>query len=154
MDTVEELNGTYFYAGKSNLSAAELLFMIFCEKTVEQFGLGISDFVAVVAILSGRNDLPTRPKPIGATEGTSHASKTARAIFKKAQFPYGIQLPTWTRGYTPWTAKRRMVSNIGTFVGRFVPLLGMIIFMADVSEITYRTICDYNAIARGSDKIW
>ncbi|AAO68546.1 conserved hypothetical protein [Salmonella enterica subsp. enterica serovar Pullorum] len=25
MDTVEELNGTYFYAGKSNLTAAELL---------------------------------------------------------------------------------------------------------------------------------
>lgn len=29
MDTVEELNGTYFYAGKSNLNAAQLLFMIF-----------------------------------------------------------------------------------------------------------------------------
>ncbi|KAF0656022.1 hypothetical protein L244_05660, partial [Salmonella enterica subsp. enterica serovar Worthington str. BCH-3194] len=29
MDTVEELNRTYFYAGKSNLTAAELLFMIF-----------------------------------------------------------------------------------------------------------------------------
>lgn len=30
MDTVEELNGTYFYAGKSNLTAAELLFIDFC----------------------------------------------------------------------------------------------------------------------------
>lgn len=29
MDTVEELNGTYFYAGKSNLIAAELLLMFF-----------------------------------------------------------------------------------------------------------------------------
>jgi hypothetical protein len=37
MDTVEQLNGTYFYAGKSNLSAAELFFMVFCEKTLEQF---------------------------------------------------------------------------------------------------------------------
>ncbi len=26
MDTVEELNGTYFYAGKLNLTAAELFF--------------------------------------------------------------------------------------------------------------------------------
>lgn len=39
MDTVEELNGTYFYAGKSNLTAAELLFMIFCENTASQFGI-------------------------------------------------------------------------------------------------------------------
>ena len=27
MDTVEELNGTYFYAGKFNLTAAELFFL-------------------------------------------------------------------------------------------------------------------------------
>lgn len=27
MDTVEELNSTYFYAGRSNLTASQLLFM-------------------------------------------------------------------------------------------------------------------------------
>ena len=59
MDTVEELNGTYFYAGKSNLTAGQMLFMIFCEHTVDQFGLGIVDFGAIVAILSGRNDQST-----------------------------------------------------------------------------------------------
>ncbi|EOS95544.1 membrane protein [Erwinia tracheiphila] len=31
MDTVEQLNGTYFYAGRSNLSVSEMLFIIFCE---------------------------------------------------------------------------------------------------------------------------
>ena len=56
MDTVEELNGTYFYAGRSNLKASELFFMIFCEKFVEQLGLGVADFSAVVALLAGRND--------------------------------------------------------------------------------------------------
>ncbi len=40
MDTVEQLNGTYLYALRTNLTASELLFMIFCEKTIEQFGLG------------------------------------------------------------------------------------------------------------------
>lgn len=36
MDTVEELNSTYFYAGRSNLTASQLLFMIFCENTANQ----------------------------------------------------------------------------------------------------------------------
>lgn len=39
MDTVEELNGTYFYAGKFNLTAAELLFMIFVR--IPQASLGL-----------------------------------------------------------------------------------------------------------------
>ncbi len=30
MDTVEELNNTYFYAGRPNLTASQLLFVIFC----------------------------------------------------------------------------------------------------------------------------
>lgn len=32
MDTVEELNGTYFYKGVSNISAGELFFWIFLDK--------------------------------------------------------------------------------------------------------------------------
>lgn len=35
MDTVEELNGTYFYAGKFNLTAAELFFMVFIFNTAD-----------------------------------------------------------------------------------------------------------------------
>lgn len=34
MDTVEELNSTYFYAGRSNLTASQLLFMICFAKTI------------------------------------------------------------------------------------------------------------------------
>lgn len=154
MDTVEELNGTYFYAGKSNLTATELFFMVFCEKTVEQFGLGLLDFSAVIAVVSGRNDLDTRQKPLDALKGTSYASKGARAVFKKAKFPFGLSLPTWLGGYTPWTARRVMVRNIGTFVGRTIPLLGVLVLTNDVSQIVYCTIRDYNAIARGNDKIW
>ncbi|EDU0682931.1 hypothetical protein CB580_004662, partial [Salmonella enterica subsp. enterica] len=90
----------------------------------------------------------------GATKGTSYASRTARAVFKKSKFPFGISLPTWLGGYTPWTARRVMVRNIAPFVGRFIPLIGEIILAADVSQITYRTIRDYNTIARGNDKLW
>lgn len=61
MDTIEESGGTYFYAGRYNLSASELFFIIFCEETANQ--LGIDDFAAIVAIYSGRNISKTRAKP-------------------------------------------------------------------------------------------
>ncbi|EAY5048296.1 hypothetical protein GEM56_14855 [Salmonella enterica] len=128
--------------------------MIFCENTASQFGIGVADFGAVVALASGRNNLWTRAKPAGATKGTSYASRTARAVFKKSKFPFGISLPTWLGGYTPWTARRVMVRNIASFVGRSIPLIGEIILAADVSQITYCTIRDYNTIARGNDKLW
>ena len=41
MDTVEELNETYFYRGYSNLSAGELLFWVFLDQASEQFGVKI-----------------------------------------------------------------------------------------------------------------
>lgn len=78
MDTTEELNGTYFYAGHSNLTTGELLFMVFCEQVASQ--LGVDDFVAIVAVLSGQNILSTRTKPRDAIEGTSLASRTARKL--------------------------------------------------------------------------
>jgi hypothetical protein len=151
MDTVEELNGTYFYAGRSNLTASELFFMIFCETTADHFGV---DVLAMVALYSGVNNQKTRAKPKGAKEGTSRISKAMRRYFKTAKFPFGIKLPTWVGGYTPWTAKRRMVTKISTFVGRTIPLIGEVILFADVSIITYCSIRDYNRIARGNDKLW
>lgn len=56
MDTTEELNGTYFYAGRQNLTATELFFMVFCESVATQFGIGAADFGAIIAIVSGRNN--------------------------------------------------------------------------------------------------
>lgn len=52
MDTVEELNGTYFYKGCSNISAGELFFWILLHKINEQFG-GIKDIVAMSSIILG-----------------------------------------------------------------------------------------------------
>lgn len=152
MDTVEELNETYFYAGRSNLTASELFFMIFCETTADHFG--IEDIAAMVALYSGVNNQETRKKPKGTKEGTSRVSKFMRRAFKTAKFPFGLKLPTWVGGYTPWTAERRMVAKISTFVGRSIPLVGEVILLVDVSQITYCSIRDYNRIARNADKLW
>lgn len=51
MDTVEEMNNTYFYAGRSDLTASQLLFIIFCENTANQ--LDVNDFGALVSIVAG-----------------------------------------------------------------------------------------------------
>lgn len=72
MDTVEELNGTYFYSGTSNLSAGELFFWIMIDETSEYFG--IKDIAAVTAIYSGSNTLTVTGKFAGATPGKSVAS--------------------------------------------------------------------------------
>lgn len=152
MDTAEELNGTYFYAGYSTLTASELLFIIFCEQVAEQ--LGVDDFTAIVAILSGSNVVATRTKPGGAIKGTSYASQASRKVFGKAKLPLGFRLPSVIGGYPPSTLRVRMVANISTFVGRAVPVVGWIILASDVSIIAYKTVTQYNAIARGNDKIW
>lgn len=152
MDTVEELNNTYFYAGRSNLSASQLLFMIFCENTASQ--LGVQDFGAIVSIVAGLNNLPTRGKFAGATPGTSYASTKARQLLGNVKFPWGITLPSVIGGYPPHKLKIIMVRKISTFTGRAIPVLGWVILASDVSQIAYRTVRDYNRIARGNDKIW
>lgn len=71
-------------------------FMVFCENVVDQLGLGLVDFGAVVAIVSGRNTLPTRAKPNGAEKGTSYASKASRKVFKSAvPFRYQTTFRYW-----------------------------------------------------------
>lgn len=152
MDTVEELNNTYFYAGRSNLTASQLLFMIFCEKTANQ--LGVQDFGAIASIVAGLNILPTRTKPGDATPGTSLASRGSRAVFGNAKFPRQMQLPSVIGGYPPSTLKIKMVAKISTFTGRAIPVVGWIIMASDVSQIAYHTVTDYNRIARGNDRIW
>lgn len=152
MDTTEELNGTYFYAGRKNLTASELLFMIFCESMANQ--LGVQDFVAIVSIVAGLNILSTRGKFANATPGTSYASREVRKIIGNAQFPWGLELPTLVGGYLPRKLKIIMTHKISTFTGRAIPVVGWVILSNDVAKIVYNTIRNYNAIARGNDKIW
>jgi hypothetical protein len=147
MDTVEELNGTYFYKGFSNVTAGELLFWIFLDETSEHFG--VKDYVTIGLILLGQPEIATRGKPAGATLGTSPLSKQLRHYLDIET----RRLPTLTTGSIK-RLKFTYVTNLGAFVGRWIPILGIIIIAADVSTITYKATNKYNTIARGRDKLW
>ncbi|GEC68786.1 membrane protein [Raoultella terrigena] len=149
MDTVEELNGTYFYKGIDNISAGELFFWLFLDKTNEQFG-GVTDLLALSCIILGLPLLKTRGKPYGATQGTSIASKYLRQ-YLNVELP--IRLPTLTEASIA-TLKPKYVSNLGAFVGRGFPVIGWVILASDVSQIVYKTVRDYNTIAHEKDRIW
>lgn len=148
MDSVEELNGTYFYDGSSNLSAGELFFWIMIDETLDHFG--ISDIAAVTAIYLGSNNITVAGKLAGATPGTSVASIYSRRLFRGRMMP--VRLPTWI-GYPPH-AKTVMTQRLGTFVGRTIPLVGWAVLAGDVMIISYKSINNYNMIAHPSDRIW
>jgi len=152
MDTIEELGGTYFYAGRTNLSASEMFFMVFCEETAHQ--LGIEDFGAIVAVVSGLNVSKTRGKFRGNIKDTSYASRGARKVFGNKTFPGNVKLPSVVGGYPPSTMRIILTRKMGTFVGRAVPVVGWIIIAKDITEIAFRSVTRYNSIARGNDKLW
>ncbi|HGM6897100.1 hypothetical protein I5K96_07960 [Serratia marcescens] len=152
MDTVEELGGTYFYAGRTNLSASEMFFMVFCEETARQ--LGIEDFGAIVAVVSGLNVSKTRGKFRGNIKDTSYVSRGARKVFGNKTFPGNVKLPSVVGGYPPSTMRIILTRKMGTFVGRAVPVVGWIIIAKDITEIAFRSVTRYNNIARGNDKLW
>lgn len=147
MDTVEELNGTYFYRGFSNLSSGELLFWIFLDTTAEHFG--VDDFLTIGLILLGQPSIDTRAKPGTATKGTSPLSSQLRHFLDMKT----RRLPTLTTGSIK-RLKFSYVTNLGAFVGRWIPILGIVIIAADVSTIAYKATNKYNTIARGNDKLW
>lgn len=147
MDTVEELNGTYFYRGYSNLSAGELLFWVFLDEASEQFG--VKDFFTIGLILLGQPEVATRGKPIAATPGTSVLSSQLRHYLKIET----RRLPTLTTGSIK-RLKFAYVTNLGAFVGRWIPILGIFVVAADVSAIAYKATSKYNTIARGKDRLW
>ncbi|WNN50533.1 hypothetical protein RIN58_15500 [Siccibacter colletis] len=149
MDTVEELNGTYFYKGISNISAGELFFWILIDKIDEQMS-GIGDLATVAFILLGQPTQGTRRKFRTATEGTSVASIYARR-YLDVELPF--RLPTFTNKSLTYL-KPMWVNNLGKFVGRAVPVVGWTLFANDVATIFYKATSTYNKIAKGRDKIW
>lgn len=149
MDTVEELNGTYFYKGISNISTGELFFWILLDKIEEQFG-GIVDVVTLSCIILGLPLLKTRNKPYGTTAGTSIASKYLRQ-YLNVQLP--VRLPTLTEASIT-TLKPKYVTNLGAFIGRGLPVIGWTMVAGDLAQICYKTIKIYNTIAHEKDRLW
>jgi len=149
MDTVEQLNGTYFYKGVCNISAGELFFWIMLDAVDEQCG-GINDLVAMSCIILGQPVLKTRGKLGGTTTGTSIVSKFSRD-YLNINLP--VRLPTITEASLE-VLKPMWVNNLGAFVGRTVPFLGWVLLANDLAQIVYNTVRKYNVIAREEDRIW
>ncbi len=149
MDTVEELNGTYFFNGMSNLSATELYFWILLDSVNEQMD-GIEDIATLALIILGQPLVRTRRKFRTATKGTSIASLYSRR-YLDIELPF--RLPTFTNASLRYL-KPMWVNNLGKFVGRTIPVLGWVLLASDIATIFYKATSRYNKIARGNDKIW
>jgi hypothetical protein len=151
MDTTEQLNGTYFYHGVQNLTPQELLFWVLLDETEKQ--LGVQDIGAVAGIILGNNSIDVPGKPLTATPGTSVAS-----LFFRRHMSYKFRkriLPTLTlKSFSMRGLKIFWVNNLGTFIGRAVPVVGWVILANDVAQISFRTVHRYNLIVRPEDKIW
>lgn len=151
MDTTEQLNGTYFYHGVQNLTPQELLFWVLLDETEKQ--LGVQDIGAVAAIILGNNSIDVPGKPLTSTPGTSVAS-----LFFRRHMSYKFRkriLPTLTlKSFSMRGLKIFWVNNLGTFIGRAVPVVGWVILANDVAQISFRTVHRYNLIVRPEDKIW
>lgn len=148
MDTIEQLNGTYFYDGTSNLSAGRLFFWIMLDETLDHFG--ITDIAGIFSIYIGSNSMTVAGKFAGATPGTSVASTYSRRLFRGQMMP--MRLPTWI-GFPP-NVKRIMTRKLGTFVGRTIPVVGWVILASDVSIIGYKATKKYNTIVNPADRLW
>ncbi|WP_061172885.1 STM2901 family protein [Caballeronia pedi] len=142
------MSNTYGYGMHRNLTPSELLFLIAVDETCDE--LGVNDAVAVASILAGQNWLPTRVKPMGATPGTSVASKLSRRFLD-----YDIKwkiLPTVTNGSVK-QLKFLMARNIGKFVGRTVPVVGWAIAAHDAMAIGINSVRHYNRLVKQEDRI-
>ncbi|QKJ87835.1 hypothetical protein PMPD1_2898 [Paramixta manurensis] len=152
MDTTEQLNGTYFYGGLTNLSSGELFFWIMIDVTAEHF-TGAKDVFAAAAVYSGQNTIKVSGKFGNSTPGTSYASQYSRKLLRGRMMP--IQLPTWIQSpVNPFKVKRVMTYKLATFVGRTIPVIGWAVLTADVAYISYESMVRYNRIVNKEDKIW
>nr|WP_245643802.1 hypothetical protein [Paraburkholderia oxyphila] len=104
-----------------------------------------------MAILCGQNWIPTRAKPNGVTKGTSVASLVSRKLLN-----YDLKrkiLPTLTNASVK-KLKVMMVRNVGTFVGRTVPVVGWAIVSHDVVMIGINSVQHYNRLVKREDRVF
>lgn len=146
MDTTEQING-YYFDGLSNLSAGELYFWVFLDEAGKQFG--VADLAGLAMFILGQPIMITRAKPMGTTKGTPPLSYYLRQWLKTEV----KQWPTLTTGSIK-RLKFSYVSNLGAFVGRWIPFLGVIVMASDISQIVWKSTNRYNSIANEKDRLW
>jgi len=148
MDTVEQLNGTYFYGGMTNLTPQQLWWAITIVVVSDYLEISVVDASLVI---SGQPILGTRTKPGTATAGTSIASKYL-SKWLNYKLPHGFRLPTLT-GKSIATLKWTSTNNLGRFVGRNVPWLGWVLTFMTIYQIENDIKNTYNRIALPKDRI-
>lgn len=143
------LSNTYTYGIHQQLQPQELLFLVFVDTAASHFG--IDDVTAIGAVIAGYPMLPTRGKFAGATKGTSIASVVSRKVL-----PFELKhriLPTIT-----WKSmlqlKVLLVKNIGTFVGRTIPVVGVVVLAYDAYKISTESVRAYNELVQEEDKVF
>nr|WP_230681033.1 hypothetical protein [Paracidovorax cattleyae] len=124
-------------------------FLVFVNTSASHFG--IDDVTTIGAIIAGYPMLPTRGKFAGATKGTSIASAVSRKVL-----PFELKhriLPTIT-----WKSmlqlKVLLVKNIGTFVGRTIPVVGVVMLAYDAYKISAESVRAYNELIKEEDKVF
>ncbi|HEI9781958.1 TPA: hypothetical protein SLN38_001365 [Serratia marcescens] len=149
MDTVEELNGTYFYKGYSNLTPQQLFWLVWVDAFSQHASLEIS---SSAMILSGYPVLPTRGKPIGTTKGTSVASVVSRKLLPDVRLPPGVVIPTLV-GRSLKDLHVSYTNKVRTAVGRNIPWIGYAMAAYTVHTISRDVKETYNRIVRPEHKI-
>lgn len=142
MDTIEQLDGKYFFDGMS-VDSHELLLWLILDEFRKQFD-GITDILAVASMLASLPIIPVRGKldALKATGGTSPLSMICR-MYIRQKFKNRHRTITWgkmLRG--EWT----YTTSVAAYVGRWVPWIGAALTVYDLSIITRNVIHRYRLI--------
>ncbi|EUL78774.1 hypothetical protein P831_02095 [Klebsiella aerogenes UCI 28] len=106
--------------------------------------------MTIALIMLGQPIKNTRTKPGGATKGTSILSHELRKVLHN---DLKVRLPTLTN-QSIRNLRWSYVTNLGAFVGRWIPILGIIYLTGDVIYVSIKATTKYISIARGDDKLW
>ncbi|WP_338560635.1 hypothetical protein [Erwinia sp. E_sp_B04_7] len=142
MDTVEQLNGKYFFEGMS-VDEDELIFWLILDEFRKTFS-GITDIMAVSSMLLSLPVIPVRGKldAISTTSGTSPLSLATRSLIKH-RFKSRQKTITWgqlVRGRWAYT------TSLAAYVGRWLPWVGAVLTVYDLSIITRNVINRFRLI--------
>nr|WP_232446306.1 hypothetical protein [Burkholderia ubonensis] len=141
------IDNRYTYGIHRNLTPADLFVYVAIDEIQKQ--LGFSDLAGAAAILLGQNDVPVSGKLGGAVPGTSVISMAARNML-----PYNvrIRLPTITKAGVGGL-RIATTRNLGAFVGRAIPVVGVVVVSVDVFLIMRNTVASYNRIVKPEDRV-
>lgn len=143
------MSNIYTFGIHEQLEPQELFFLVFCRhrsttlRRRRRYGIGSNYCRLPYASYSGKFG--------GATKGTSIASVVSRRALP-FELKYKI-LPTIT-----WKSMLQLkvlfVKNIGTFVGRSIPVIGVFMLAYDAYRISTESLRAYNAIAKEEDRVF